>query len=215
MDRTALIQEAIATGLSEEVLIRAPTYTIVSMISEKKNKNQKKLRKEQEQRQDREGEIVGQVQNVVDKLKESADDDIDETATVVDMQYITTTNSPSDQKYKRFSSLVAVKNDLVKAITNNSMLLQDHMKHLDADDVLALKREIEQTQHQLKLVNCEIRDISQWFKEIHAQQHILYQQLLKKSSDMTGNLSQHFQRKMENIQRYMEDMQNQARVESV
>jgi gas vesicle protein len=77
---------------------------------------------------------------------------------------------------------------------------------------MVIKKEIEQSQYQLNLVNTEIREIHQWFQELHAQKQSFYEQIVKKSTDMSGNITSHFQRKSDNIKKYIAAMQEQAQI---
>lgn len=199
VDRAALIKEAVEKGFSEESLQRQPTYTIMSMIAQKKKQKEKT-------------ETKPSINELVTKAHQELthdEEDFDDTKTVVDMSHMTSTTNPADQKYKRFTFLVAAKNDLVNAIKTNSGLLQANMEHLDEDDVLTVQKEIAGIQHQLNLVNTEIREIFTWFREVNQAKAQFYEQFLKKSSDMSGNMTTHFQRKMANIEKYMTSMNQQ------
>jgi len=224
-----LIREAVSLGYRKEELERTPTYVIASMVAERKKK-----KKKHDKKKDRDASPpktgaedvhvyaeqladLGQTVERLNELKltapaagEVAEDD---TRTVVNMDFITSTENPSDQKYKRFSFLVAAKNDLIKAIKTNTGLLQSVVKELDEDDVLVMRHDIQQAQYQLDLVNKEMREIHQWFAEVHQQKQVFYQQFLQRSADLTGNLSTHFQRKMENIQKYMQAMVEQTQLQ--
>lgn len=200
VDRVALIKEAVEKGFSEESLQRQPTYTIMSMIA------QKKRQKEKTETKPSINELVTKAHQ---ELTHDEEEDFDDTKTVVDMSHMTNTTNPADQKYKRFTFLVAAKNDLVNAIKTNSGLLQANMEHLDEDDVLTVQKEIAGIQHQLNLVNTEIREIFTWFREVNQAKAQFYEQFLKKSSDMSGNMTTHFQRKMANIEKYMTSMNQQ------
>ena len=153
--------------------------------------------------------IQDYVKQTAEQVKTQEVEEFDDGATVVDMNYVTTTTNPADQKYKRFQFLVCAKNDLVMAVKTNSALLQANLNQLDEDDVLVVKKEIESAQHQLNLVNNEIREINQWFQEMNAQRQSFYEQFLQKSHDVSGDLKNHFQKKMENIQKYIQETQKQ------
>lgn len=225
-----LIREAVSLGYRQEELERTPTYVIASMVAERKKK-----KKKHDKKKDKTGaedvqiyaEQLADLGQSVNRLNEAkltaplvgevAKEPDDDTRTVVNMDFITSTENPSDQKYKRFSFLVAAKNDLIKAIKTNTALLQSVAKDLDEDDVMVVRHDIQQAQYQLDLVNKEMREIHQWFVEVHQQKQIFYQQFLQRSADLTGNLSTHFQRKVENIQKYMRTMieQTQLQVDDV
>jgi hypothetical protein len=211
VDRQALIKEALDHGFKEEVLQRAPTYAIMSMLQGRTKKDDRKHKKKSGGEEDG---ISHHVKQVTEQLqKEIKADDVDDTATVVDMSFVTSTENPADQKYKRFTFLVCAKNDLVEAIKVNGNLLQSNLDRLDEDDIMTMKKEIAATQYQLNLVNTEIREIHQWFQEVHAQKQQFYEQFLKKSNDISGNLTSHFQRKTDNIKKYIASMQEQAQLQ--
>lgn len=226
-NREALIREAVSLGYREDEIQRTPTYVIVSMVAERKKKKKKKDKDRDDPQPPRTGaedvqvyaEQLKDLGQTVERLQEnklaltSSEDPHDDAKTVVNMDFITSTENPSDQKYKRFAFLVAAKNDLIKAIKTNTALVQSTASELDEDDVLVMRHDIQQAQHQLDLVNREMREIHQWFAEVHQQKHVFYQQFLQRSADLTGNLSSHFQRKMENIQKYMQAMTEQAQLQ--
>jgi len=203
VDRAALIKEAVEKGFNEESLQRQPTYTIMSMIAQKKKPEVKKEKSVPKPSIEHLVKVANQ--------ELAAEEDFDDTKTVVDMGHVANTTNPADQKYKRFTFLVAAKNDLVNAIKTNSGLLQANMEHLDEDDVTTVQKEISGIQHQLNLVNQEIREINTWFQEMNQAKAQFYEQFLKKSSDMSGNMTTHFQRKMSNIEKYMTSMDQQTK----
>jgi len=207
ISREALVQEALKRGIKEDVLHRAPTYAIMSMIQDRSGGTKKTERKKDEK--DIRAHVKQSVEQLSKEHKEKSTDD-DDNVTVVDMSFVTSTENPADQKYKRFTSLVAMKNNLVEAIKNNSQVLQTNKDHLDEDDIMVMDKDIKLAQHQLTSVNTEIREIHQWFQEVSVQKQQYYEQLLKKSNDISGNLTSHFQRKTENIKKYIIAMQEQA-----
>lgn len=142
-------------------------------------------------------------QNLQDQKRE---EDFDDSATVVDMAHVTESGNPSDRKYKRFCELACVKKDLTDAIRRNTELLKTTLSRLDEDDVGVLKREIQSSQYQLNLVNGEIKQINHWFQEVYAERRSFYQSVLENSSDITGELTKHFERKMKNIEEYNRSM---------
>jgi hypothetical protein len=204
-NREALIQEALALGFKPDLLQRCPTYTLSAMVQDK--------RKESHRRKKSPPETQPDLGSVVERLQDrKAEEDFDDKATVVDMEHITSTENPSDQKYKRFSFLICAKNELIAAIQNNTQLLQTHKDKLDPDDIAVIHGEIEKSQYQLNLVNAEIQEIQQWFHEVHVQKQIFYTEFLKNSTDISGELSSHFQRKVDNIQKYMQAMHDTSQL---
>lgn len=231
-DHDTLVREAVSLGYKEDQIVRMPTYVIASMVAERKKK--KKKHHAHDGKPPRTGaedvrvyeEQLTDVEQTVHRLHEARlatpsnveealgpADALDDAKTVVNMDFVTSTDNPSDQKYQRFSFLVAAKNDLILAIKKNTALLSTEAQQLDQDDVAVMQHDIAQAQAQLALVNREIRDIHQWFAEVHQQKHVFYQQFLKRSTDLTGNLSTHFQRKIENIQKYMRSMSEHAQLQ--
>ncbi len=218
-DRNALIQEAVGLGYKEDEIARTPTYVIQSIVAERKKKKNKPppsshkagaadVHVYAEQITDT---VPPATTRVAEEMLKKAEAD-DDTKTVVNMDFMTKSQNSSDQKYNRFAFLVAAKNDLIKAIKTNSALLESHRTNFDEDDVQVIRREIEHSQYQLGLVNTEMREIQQWFSEVHQEKHVFYQQCLQSSADVSGHLTSHFQRKMENIQKYMRAMHDQAQL---
>jgi hypothetical protein len=78
---------------------------------------------------------------------------------------------------------------------------------------MVVRHDLQHNQMQLELVSREMRDIHQWFSEVHQQKHVFYQQFLLKSTDLTGQLKTHFQRKMDNIQKYMVALTEQTQLQ--
>ena len=195
--RETLIQQALQMGLDESMIKRATTYSIEKMIASAGVPRTEKKR--------------SKVENHIRPsfLKENKAEIDDDAKTVVDMSFATATTNPADQKYQRFRFLTATKNDLMTAIKNNTGLYQANLDHLDEDDVLIMQKEIQEVQSNLALVNTELHEIHQWFNEMHVQKQRFYEEFLKKSADISGKLTSHFQKKMDNIQQYMTSMENQ------
>lgn len=196
MDRDAVIQEAIQAGIREENLQRLPLYAIRTMIDERRKKKVPPLKAD--------------VADAMCSIEDNEHNE-DDTRTVVNMDHVTSTTNPADQKYKRFSFLISARNELLKAIRTNTDLLNNTSKDLDPDDILAVRHDIEQAQFQFDLIDKEIREIHQWFSEVQHQKQVFYEQFLKKSTDLTGNLTAHFQQKMLNIQKYVNEMTQQLK----
>ena len=230
LNRDALLREAVSLGYQEDELQRTPTYALASMVSERRKKKKNKERGADDPGRTGQEDVevyahqLADVGQTVERLALQAQADEvapdataaganDDAKTVVNMDFITSTENPSDQKYKRFSFLAAAKSDLTKAIKTNTELLQQVAEKLDADDVMVIRHDIQQAQMQLELVLREMREIHQWFSEVHQQKHEFYQQFLQHSKDLTGNLTCHFQRKMQNIQKYMVAMTEQAQLQ--
>lgn len=220
IDKEALIREAVSLGYKPDEIARTPTYVIQSMIAERKKKKSKRQvhrTGDADVKVYAEQIVYAAPATLVDTAKDAVatakgDDDQDDTKTVVNMDFITSTENPSDQKYSRFSCLVAMKGDLIRSIKTNTALLQTNLTKFDSDDVAVVQREIAKSQHHLGLVNTEIREINQWFSEVHQQKYAFYQQFLQNSANVTGEMTSHFQRKMENIQKYMRAMHEQSQL---
>jgi hypothetical protein len=107
----------------------------------------------------------------------------------------------------RFSFLASAKNDLVNSIKRNTHQLEVSMKQLDSDDILVIQKAIKDAQYHYTLVEQEMREIHQWFCEVNQQKQAFYEEFLKQSSDLTGDITAHFSLKLQNIQKYMRDTQ--------
>jgi hypothetical protein len=218
MDREALIAEAVQQGYQAETLQRQPTYAIVSMLQDKRHQphddvSRRSSRSAKPGREGKHGrDAARKVREAVGRIEDTKFDQDDDTATVVDMSYMVNTDNPADQKYVRFTDLVKMKKQFMQGLHTNSKLLKSNRDQMDEDDIEVSKRELQAIQKHLQLVNTEIREIQQWFAEAHAMKEAFYQQYLQKSVDVTGNLTDHFQRKLERIQHYNEAMQEQAKL---
>ncbi len=196
VNRAAFIQEAVKRGKSPDDLARMSTISIAYMLQDEASQKAKPAKPQ---------DTIRQVQ---EKIRAQTDaEDADETKTVVDMSYMTEHTNPADQKYARFQFLGHAKKDLLQAIKQNTTSLQVNLQQLDEDDVQIVKKEIAEAQARLQSVNVEMAEIHQWFQEIHTQRQVFYQQFLQNSTDVTGDMKTHFQRKLDNIQRYMQAIQ--------
>jgi len=198
--RETLVAEAKKAKISDDVIARTTTCALQSLLKDEKDKQKKHSKRPT---------VEDFVKSTNEHLQNSKDpEDIDDNATVVDMSHVTSTTNPSDQKYKKFTFLAAARNDLIAAIKTNSALLQANLDNLDEDDVMTMKRDIEGIQYRLNLVNTELKEIQQWFVEMNAQKQSFYEQLLHKSHDISGDLRDHFTKKMENIKNYVKEIQD-------
>ena len=75
--------------------------------------------------------------------------------------------------------------------------------------VINIDQEIEESQNNLNCVIQEMREIHVWFQEVHAQKKVFYEKLSTRMVDISGKLSQHFNKKMENIDMYLRKMEKE------
>lgn len=199
-ERAELVKRAMERGYDEAQISRMTNYVLETLLS--------KREREPPRHHKHQHEVTAAATSAAVRLHsvERKDQEPD-TQTVIDLEHVTETKNPADQKYHRFRGLAAMKHDLEASVQVNGRLVTTHRSHLDEDDVLAVQREIEQTQYQLSLVNKEMREILTWFNEVMEQKRVFYKEFVSGSSDMSGNLTSHFQKKLENIQQYMSEMQ--------
>lgn len=217
MDRDALIAKATKQGYQLDTLKRQPTYTIAAMLTDhgplRDDVSRSSSRRVKPGREGKHGrEAAKYAREAVERIEDSKFLHDDDTETVVDMGHMVNTDNPADQKYARFTELVKIKKQLLHGLNTNSKLLKSNMDQMDEDDVAVSQSELQAIQKHLHLVNTEIREIRQWFSEANVMKEAFYQQYLQKSVDVTGNLTSHFQRKLERIQRYNQVMEEQAKL---
>ncbi len=196
VDRAALIAEAKRRGYSEEQLLRQTNHSIQTMLAQKQHRHRKIA-----------PSLDQYVKMTTQALKPRDLDEVDDTKTVIDMSHVTTTSNPIDKNYKRFQMLSQYKNELISAIQINSTLFQEHQKQLDEDDAAIMQQEIAHIQKQLSEVTAEMRELHQWFIDTNLLKQSFYEQFLKNSKDVSGALSSHFQKKLDNIHQYMKSIQ--------
>lgn len=206
LNREELLELGASRGLSQEHMERLPCYSIISELKAKKSDSDSKSR-----RSTTKAPTASSIKQSVRELRtamaeQEEEQTFDDSATVVDMEHVTQTTNPADQRYKRFKGLRSLKKTLMESISINIRLLERSLDHLDEDDVAVVEREIADIQQKLKLVTLELREIHEWFESVHAQKQEFYQQFLKDSRDVTGNLTSHFTRKLKHIQKYVADM---------
>lgn len=206
VNRDSLIQEAIKRGYSEDQVLRAPAYHILKMLNEdEKDKERKKIHRRHHHHSRAEDLAAQQIHGDLEVRGEEDDED-DDSRTVVDMSHITQHANPSDQKFARFQFLIKAKETLIAAINKNTTLLQSRLQYLDGDDVLAMKNEIEGAQKKLQETTVEMQELYQSLVEIQAERQALYESLLADSTDLSGNLRNHFHQKLQNIKDYIKAM---------
>lgn len=197
VDRADLITQALELGIDKQILDRSPLYAIELMIKEAIEDTKASQKR---------SSSVPPPPSSPQKLDVREEEDVDDDQTVVDMSHIVNHDNPADQKYNRFRFLVRAKNDFTDAIKNNTRILQKQHDKLDPDDILVIETEIKSMQSDLDLVNKEMREINQWFHEVHAARQAYYQELQSNLSDISGNVKDHFQRKCENLNAYIANM---------
>lgn len=206
MSREQLLKVGLEQGLSVELMQRMTNYAIVTQL---RQKHEEPPAKTQSRRS-----LKSQVKELRQTLaRQDEDDAFDDSATVVDMDYVTKTANPADQRYQRFQFLVSTKKKLRQAISNNSRLLEINMDHLDEDDVAVMQSVIAEHQEQLRLANAELREIHEWFDSVQKQKQVFYNQFLQESIDMTGKLKSHFTRKLTHIKNYIDHMKADTQTE--
>lgn len=196
-DKRALaIAEAAAFGYTEDQLKRLPLYDIENIIKTQKHRH---VRQE-----------PGLFPTELPEPQTQTPDEAipDDNRTVIDLKFAQSAN-PSDAKYKRFMQLHAIKLQLLRAIAENTKLLQDYRVSFDADDVVCLEGAIGQQQQQLRSVADEMRDIFEWFRTVCSERDRVYTEVTKKTIDPSNQVKGHFQRKLDNIQEYIRVMQQQ------
>lgn len=186
MERDTLIQKALELGHTKDELQRLPNYSIQKIIKHSQKPKKYSVKKYTEQ--------------VYDQLEQGDDDD---TQTVFDMEHLTSSNTPADQKYNRFKQLKKIKKHLEKALIQNSEVLKDFRDRMDPDDILKFEETLNQNKKDIELAKVELLEIDQWFKDAYKDRLSFYQHLIAKSSDVTGQLTDHFQVKILAIQKYM------------
>ena len=194
--RQSVVDKAIKLGFKKELLDRKPTYAIENLVKEKSCHESSRKSRESSRKSRKSREL-------------SRKSECEDTETVVDMSHITSSENPADQKYNRFKFLVQTKNELMKAISTNAGLKSANQDKLDVDDVFMIDQEIEESQNNLNCVIQEMREIHVWFQEVHAQKKVFYEKLSTRMVDISGKLSQHFNKKMENIDMYLRKMEKE------
>jgi hypothetical protein len=208
MSRSELIEEAQECGIDPEVLHRTPTYSIQKLIEERKGKKRKSSKRQHHKRVlSRRSRLNHEVQRLSDEAASAGRAVDDDTMTVVDMSHITTTENPSQQKYKRFQWLVRAKNEMTRAISVNTKLSQENADNLDPDDLFMIKQDVVSAQDKLASINVEMRELKAWFQEIHQEKKVLYERIRSNMVDVSGNMATHFEEKMRNIDEYMKNLE--------
>lgn len=199
MSREQLLKVGAEQGLSDELMQRMTDYAIVTKLRQKLEEPTVKTQSRRS--------LKSQVKDLRRTIAHQDEDEAyDDSATVVDMDYVTKTANPADQRYERFQFLVSTKKKLRQAISNNSRLLETNMDHLDEDDVAVMRSVIAENQEQLRLANNELREIHEWFDSVQKQKQVFYNQFLQESTDITGKLKTHFTRKLKHIKNYIDHM---------
>lgn len=193
MDRDTLIKHAADIGLDVNDLKRLPTYVIANMI-----------KKHGPDRGHRHGRKADRRRVEAALLEAEVDEQDDDNVTVVDMEHMTAHAAPADQKYQRFCVLTDIKAKLQKGAKVNRRILEEHKDRMDADDILTYQEEIKTIDEHLKAADVELMELDQWFREAYRDRLSFYQTLVTKTADVSGKVTDHFQQKIANIQKYMD-----------
>lgn len=189
VDRSKLIEQAVALGYSQQELIRLPTYVIQDELLRSKGTHTKELKQ----------------QPPVVPLTEETKDEKDDTRTVIDLNFARAAN-PIDAKYERFFQCHQARDSLLHSIQTNESLLKQYQNSLDEEDKLALRSEIEFQQRQYQMVLDEMAEIQVWFQQVSEVRQSMYKSLAGSVVDVSGKSKDHFQRKAANIDKYMRNM---------
>lgn len=191
MDRETILTHAQELGMDVNELKRLPTYVISEMMRKKSHGHHHHHHHKSKH-----------VEKVL--LEAEVDEDEDDNVTVVDMDHMTAHSAPSDQKYQRFCALTDIKKKLQHGLKTNRRILDEHKDRMDADDVLTYQDEIRTIESHLKAADVELLEIDQWFREAYRDRLAFYQTLVSNTADVTGKVTDHFQHKIANIQKYMD-----------
>ena len=210
VERDTAIKQASDLGFSEEMLDRTPTSSILEMIEKSISRHSKKHRESKSRLDSRQLEIHNNIENVRNS-DQNRNDQEDDNQTIVDISHITKTQNPTDRYYERFQFLVKAKNTVTEAIKLNSLLLQEHEKKLDPDDMFVFNQEIKQQQNNLNLIVSEMREIQRFFSETNEERKKFYRELTSQMKDLSGNCKKHFQTKLQNIDEYLVKLDKESR----
>lgn len=200
LNRDDIVKQATELGIKEDHIVRLTTYALLKLITEKRERNLKAVKPSRADKDAR--EVVRELQ----ELKNiQAPHENDDAQTVVDMQFITESANPAEQRYKRFRDLVEAKKVLESSRVINKQLLDRSRTNLDEDDVRAIEREIADANEQLPLIEVEMAQINRWYADTFEQRKAFYQQFMTEASDLSGRLKDHFNLKLQNIRHHMEE----------
>lgn len=186
VDRSKLIEQAVALGYSQQELIRQPSYVIEALLRSKEDRSK-------------------EVKQHPIAPPEEAKDEKDDTRTVIDLTFARATN-PIDSKYERFFQCHRARDALLHGIQKNEALLKQLQSSLDEEDILALRNEIEFQQREFQMVLDEMSEIQVWFQQVSEVRQSMYKNLAGSVVDVSGKSKDHFQRKASNIEKYMRNM---------
>lgn len=134
---------------------------------------------------------------------------IDDNCTVVDMSAKANSNNFIDELYKSFKQEIKKRNTIMHAIKTNSNVFQNNRDQLDEEDSFKMQQELNNYQDMLQLVLNTMEDYQNQFVRIQSEKRSFYKQYRSNLIDITGDLYTHFDKKLENIHKYMEDIELQ------
>ncbi len=222
LDRDQLIEKGVLCGYRKEDLQRLPEYTIISRI---KSHQESCISHKSENSDSESSEPHEKVKSPVhDHSNNQSNNQPDRPIFNAKFQFHQTTHDsetvidetftylnakdPAEQKFRRFSEfLIPVKNDLEQAVKINTHRLQSYQDKLDQDDIEQIERNINHLKQQIELTVAEMKQIYQWFIEVHAQKETLYNDVASNFVDFSGELYNHFSNKLNNMKQYMLQMQ--------
>lgn len=206
-DRDELCKVGVENGLSLQTLKRMPIYVLEKTIQ--KLKEQNKPTSPNTSNTSNKSNLSQLSKQSFVELKQQHHNDIDDNCTVVDMSVKATSKNFIDELYKSFKEEIKRRNTIMHAIKINSNMFQNNRDNLDDEDSFKMQQELEKYQQMLQLVLNTMEDYQHQFVRIQSEKQSFYKQYRSNLIDITGNLYTHFDKKLENIHKYMEDIELQ------
>ncbi len=121
---------------------------------------------------------------------------IDTAATLIEMPQCA---NVGDKNYERMKYLVDTQQKLQMSVDANTTALNNCATEWEPDDLLVLRKEVEDAQLKIRVIAPEIQELNVWFAAQRAQKLEFYKSVAPKLVDVSGNLANHFGPKMQRM----------------
>lgn len=201
--REEIIKTLSDYGHNVEMLKRTQLFKLEEMI-------EKHVQKEKDEHETIQNDMKDSVSNKsIRKLERQPilEQKYDDSCTVVDLSSKRNASNYVDELYGKFKESIKSRNTLMHSITTNSNMLNEYVHKLDEDVTFVITQEINKCKEMLQLVLNEMGDIRTHLCRIKLEKKAFYEQYKTNLVDLSGNLYKFFDNKLENINRYMEEIE--------
>jgi hypothetical protein len=204
-EREIIVNKLIKYGHNPQLLVRTQLFKLEEMIKKHELEEQEQTLIENDMKDSVSNKSIRKLTQV--KVEpQYANQTYDDNCTVIDMSSKANANNYVDEMYNKFKESILNRNKLMHAIKTNTKMLQDFSHKLDEDVIFTITQDINKCQSLLTLVLNEMEQKRSDLCRIKLEKKSFYEKYKNNLVDLSGNLYKFFDTKLENINKYLEEI---------